>query len=64
MTVTHRKKHYDLIVSSWNVQSLVENSGDICICQKQCLGGELLWDSVDRKLDLLVGDPLKSSWCW
>ena len=50
------KKHHDLIVCSWNVRSLVDNSGDIRICRKQCLGGDLLCDSVDRKLDLLVGE--------
>ena len=56
MTVKCLKKHHDLIVCSWNVRSLVENTGDIRICRKQCFGGDLLCDSVDRKLDLLVGE--------
>ena len=46
----------DFTVCSWNVRSLVENSGDIRICRKQCLDGNRSYDSVDRKFDLLVGE--------
>ena len=56
MTVKRLRKYNDLIVCSWNVQSLVENSGDVCIYRRQYLSGDLLYDSVDRKLDLLVGE--------
>ena len=56
MSVKHLKKHNDLIICSWNVRSLVENLGDIRICQRQCLDNGLLCNSVDRNLDLLVGE--------
>ena len=46
----------DFTICSWNVRSLIENSGDIRICRKQCLDGYRSYDSVDRKLDLLVGE--------
>ena len=38
------------------MRSLLENSGDIHICQRQCLDNGLSCDSVDRKLDLLAGE--------
>ena len=56
MSVKRLKKHNNLIISSWNVRSLVENSGDIRICRRKCLDNGLSCDSVDRKLDLLVGE--------
>ena len=56
MSVKRLKKHNDLIICSWNVRSLVENLGDIHICQRQCLDNGLLCDSVDRNFDLLVGE--------
>ena len=56
MSVKHLKKHKDLIICSWNVRFLVENSGDIHICRMQCLDNGLSCDSVDRKLDLFVGE--------
>ena len=52
------KRLRDLVACTWNVRSLVENSGDIWICQKRCLcnGVSAGADVVDRKLDLLVGE--------
>ena len=41
-----------LQICSWNIQSLLENSGDIQVC---CCPVAPV-DSVDRKLDLLVGE--------
>ena len=43
----------NLLVGSWNVRSLVESSGDACICRSRLMnvvGSEM----VDRKVDLLV----------
>ena len=43
----------DLLVGSWNVRSLVEGSGDACICRSRpmnVVGSEV----VDSKVDLLV----------
>ena len=50
------RRRSDFTVCSGNVHSLVENSGDIRICWKQGLDSNRLYDSVDRKLDLLVGE--------
>ena len=56
MTVKHLQKQNDFYVCTWNVHSLVENSGDIRTCQRHCVVSEQLCDSVDKKLDLLVGE--------
>ena len=50
------RRHSDFTVRAWNVRSLVENLGDIRICWKQCLDGNRSYHSVDRKLDLMVGE--------
>lgn len=52
MFVKCLNKHNDLIICSWNMRSLMENSGDIHICQRQCLDNGLSCDSVD----LLAGE--------
>ena len=44
-----------LTACSWNVHSLV-NSGDTRICWKQYLNSNRSYDSMDQKLDLLVGE--------
>ena len=43
-----------LQICTWNIRSLLENSGDVRICRRRCpvTPGNL----VDRKLDLLVGE--------
>ena len=54
MTGKHFRRRFDLTFCTWNVRSLVENSGDIRICRRRCpSGGDNI---VDRKLDLLVGE--------
>lgn len=57
----HKQKYgkgrRNLVVCSWNVQTLVKNSGNARICRKKAgigRGWELY--TVDRKLDLLVGE--------
>ena len=52
------KRLRDLVACTWNVRSLVENSGDIRVCRKRCLhnGVSAGADVVDKKLDLLVGE--------
>ena len=55
-----RKGCRNLVVCTWNVRTLVENSGDLHICRKRQVLSE--GDSnnystgVDRKLDLVAGE--------
>lgn len=42
-------------MGSLNVRTLVESSGDVCVCQKRQVLDERS-GVVDRKLDLLVGE--------
>ena len=55
-----RKGRRNLVVCTWNVRTLVENSGDLRICRKRQVLSE--GDSnnystgVDRKLDLVAGE--------
>ena len=54
-----KKGHRNLVVCTWNVQTLVENSGDVRIRRKRqvAMGSEgSSVREVDRKLDLLVGE--------
>ena len=48
-----RKRLNDLTICSWNVRSLTEISGDIRISRRN---GPPSNSTVDRKLDLLVGE--------
>ena len=54
-----KNSHRNLVVCTWNVQTLVETSGDVRICRKRqvatgCEGSSVR--EVDRKLNLLVGE--------
>ena len=42
-------------MGTWNVRTLVEYSGDVCVCRKRQVIGERV-EVIDRKLDLLVGE--------
>ena len=50
-----RRQRSNLVVESWNVQTLVECLADMRVCRKHQVLGEGL-EAVDRKLDLLVGE--------
>ena len=53
----HKKGHRNLVVCTWNVQTLVENLGDVRIRRKRqvATGGEgSSVREVDRRRDLLV----------
>ena len=53
-----RKK---LIFATWNVRSLVENSGDACICRSRPQEASQNPSIVDRKLDLLMRELARYS---
>ena len=55
----HKKGHRNLVVCTWNVQTLVENSGDVRIRRKRQVATGDEGSSVrevDKKLDLLLGE--------
>ena len=46
------KKKKVLTIATWNVRTLVESTGDECVCRRRAYG--TLFGNFDRKLDLVV----------